>query len=133
MLLCLGLGAAQLIDPPSGSVIADFEGTINATTINCVVTDQLGTRAINTWSLGNFRDVPEQGFTLDLAPELFLLGGDPIPNFPDFTYHNQMTILNLTSELDRVVLYCALQTEIVANFTLRIYRKDPTYSSCAFN
>jgi hypothetical protein len=74
--------------------------------------------------VGNFRGVRLQGFDLNLAPELFLLGGDPIPGAPDgVTYDNQMTILNLTSELDRVVLYCSLQDVAVANFTLRIYRK----------
>ena len=106
-------------------MIPGFEGTINATAVNCNITDQVGNRAVTTWSLGNFRGVPEQGFVVDLAPELFLLGGDPIPSVPELTYGNQMTILNLTSELDRVVLYCALQVEIVANFTLRIYRKGP--------
>ena len=117
------MGAAQ-VDPPSGSVIASFEGTLNATILTCNVTaPQTGSQAITSWSVGNFRGVSEQGFDLNLAPELFLLGGDPIPSFPSATYDNQMTILNLTSELDRVVLYCALQDVIVANFTLRIYRK----------
>ena len=106
-------------------MIADFEGTINATAVNCNVTDQVGNRAITTWSLGNFRGVPEQGYVRGVAPELFLLGGDPIPGAPGVTYDNQMNILNLTSELDRVVLYCYLQQEVVANFTLRIYCKDP--------
>ena len=123
MLLYTGLGAAQ-VDPPSGSVIANFEGTLNATTLTCNVTaPQTGSQAITSWSVGNFRGVSEQGFDLNLAPELFLLGGDPIPDCGGATYDNQMTILNLTSELDRVVLYCALQDVIVANFTLRIYRK----------
>ena len=46
----------------------------------------------------------EQRFDLNLAPELFLLGGDPILSAPlSITYDNQMTILDLTSELDRVV------------------------------
>ena len=117
---CLGTVG---VDPPSGSVIGNFEGTINATTLNCNITNEVGNRAATTWSLGNFRGAPEQGFTVDLAPELFLLGGDPIPNLGGLTYGNQMTILNLTSELDGVVLYCALQLQIVANFTLRIYRK----------
>ena len=124
MLLYIGLGAAQ-VDPPSGSMIADFEGTLNATTLTCNVTaPQTGSQAITSWSVGNFRGSAIQGYSLNLAPELFLLGGDPIPGAPDgVTYDNQMTILNLTSELDRVVLYCALQDVIVANFTLRIYRK----------
>ena len=120
-----GLVAAQ-VDPPSGSVIANFEGTLNATTLTCNVTaPQIGSQVITSWSVRNFRGVTEQGFVRTLAPELFLLGGHPIPaGVPDgVTYDNQMTILNLTSELDRVVLLCALQEEILANFTLRVYRK----------
>ena len=121
--IAIALGVAQ-VDPPSGSVIADFEGTLNATTLTCKVTDpQTGSRAITSWSLGNFRGARLRGFDLDLAPELFLLSGDPIPGVLGATYDNQMTILNLTSELDHVVLYCALQDIIVANFTLRIYRE----------
>ena len=104
-------------------MIGNFEGTLNAATVTCNVTDPLGNRAITSWSVGNFRGVRLQGFDLSLAPELFFLGGDPIPSAPSATYDNQMTILNLTSELDQVVLYCALQNEVVANFTLRIYRK----------
>ena len=117
---CLG---AVVTNPPSGSVVANFEGAINAITVTCNVTDPLGNRAINTWIVGNFRGARLQAFDLTLAPELFLLGGDPIPSFPSATYDNQMTILNLTSELDYVVLYCGLGGELEANFTLRIYRK----------
>ena len=119
---CLG---AVVTDPPSGSVVGNFEGAINAITVTCNVTDQLGNRAINTWSVGNFRGAQLRGFDLNLAPELFLVGGDPIPSFPSATYDNQMTILNLTSELDHVVLYCGLGGKLEANFTLRIYRKAP--------
>lgn len=111
------------MDPPSGSVIGDFEGAINATTLTCNVTDSLGNQAITSWSVGNFRDVRLQGYNLNLAPELFFLGGDPIPSVPSASYDNKMTILNLTSELDWVVLYCALQDKVLANFTLRIYRE----------
>ena len=113
------------MDPPSGSVIGNFEGTLNATTMTCNLTTPWGSRAVTTWSVGNFRGVGLQLYLLSLAPELFLLGGDPIPGGqPDgATYDNQMTILNLTSELDHVVLYCSLSSETVANFTLRVYRK----------
>ena len=105
-------------------MVANFEGTLNATTVTCNVTDEFGNRAITSWSLGNFRGAAIQGYSLGLAPELFLLGGDQIPSFPSATYDNQMTILNLTSELDRVVLYCGVGGELQANVTLRIYRKN---------
>ena len=120
----VGFGASQT-DPPSGSVMAGFEGTLNAVTITCNITDRFGYQAITSWSVGNFRGLPIQGFVRTLAPELFLLGGDPILGAPDgVTYDNQMTIRNLTSELDGVVLYCGLGGELQANLTLRIYRKN---------
>ena len=107
-------------------MVANFEGTLNTTTVTCNVTesDEFGNRAITSWSLGNFRGSAIQGYSLDLAPELFLLGGDPIPGVPDASYDNEMTILNLTSELDRVVLHCGVGGELQANVTLRIYRKN---------
>ena len=114
-------GAVQ-VDPPSGSVVADFEGTVNAATLTCNVTDEFGNRAVTSWDLGNFRGVSRQGFTIDLAPDLFRVGGDRIPGAPNFTYDNQMTILNLTSELDQVIVFCGLSTA-EAEFILRIYRK----------
>ena len=117
----VAFGAAQ-VNPPSGSVIANFEGTVNATTLICNVTDEFGNRAVTSWDLGNFRGVSRQGFTIDLAPNLFLVGGDPIPGSPEFTYENQMMILNLTSELDQVMVFCGL-IFAEAEFTLRIYRK----------
>ena len=105
-------------------MVANFEGALNATTVTCNVTDEFGNRAITSWSLGNFRVPGIQGYSLGLAPELFLLGGDPIPGVSDASYDNEMTILNLTSELDRVMLYCGVGGELQANVTLRIYRKN---------
>ena len=36
------LGLATFVDPPSGSVIANFEGIENPTTINCNITTDQG-------------------------------------------------------------------------------------------
>ena len=118
-----GLGAAE-VDPPSGSVIARFEGTVNVTTLTCNVTDNQGNQAVTTWSIGNFRGVFLQTIDLTLASDLFLFGGTPVPSAPNFTFDNQLTILRLTSELDGVVLYCGIGGDLQqANFNLRIYRK----------
>ena len=126
---CMGLftsnvafGAAQ-VDPPSGSVVADFEDTVNAATLTCNVTDENGNRAVTSWDLGSFRGIPRQGFTINLAPELFVLGGDPIPSAPSFTYDNQLMILRLTSELDNVIVFCVSSETTEAEFTLKIYSK----------
>ena len=57
------------------------------------------------------------------APELFSFSGDPIPGL-NFTYENSLTVTNLTSDLDGVIIYCGTGVQPrQANFTLRIYRK----------
>ena len=113
-------------DPPSGSVIADFEGTANVTTLVCNVTGPTNERGITVWSVENFRGGSGvAGLLLTTAPELFGFGGDPIPSAPNFTYLNRLTIRQLTSELDEVVLYCGTgSSSLQANFLLRIYRKQ---------
>ena len=103
---------------------------MNAATLTCNVTDENENRAVTSWDLGNFRGISRQGFTINLAPELFLLGGDPIPSAPNFTYDNQLTILRLTSELDQVMVFCGLGGSIEAEFTLRIYRKCLCIQTC---
>ena len=118
----------DFVDPPSGTVIANFEGTENVTTLTCNVTDdQTGDQAITAWSIENFRGVSEaRAILLDLAPELFLFSGDPFPSDPSFTFINRLTILRLTSELDEVIVYCGIGAGAAAeqaNFTLRVYRK----------
>ena len=122
----IGLGAAQT-DPPSGSVIANFEGTANLTTLVCNVTNPAinNEQDITVWNIANFRGV--SGVTRLLtttAPALFEFGGDPIPATPTFNFNNRLTILQLTSELDEVVVYCGIGgNSQQANFMLRIYRK----------
>ena len=129
--LCIhaGLGAAKA-DPPSGSEISNFEGTVNATTLTCNITnDQTGNQEITSWLIGNFRGVLEvRNILADLAPDLFLFSGDPVPSNPNYHFINQLTILRWTSELDEVMLYCggagAAARYRQANFTLRVYRKQ---------
>ena len=126
-----GLGQAFGVDPPSGSVIANFEGTLNATTINCSVTNSQGIRVNTQWTLTNFGGDLDALFTLNnIAPELFSFSGDPIPGF-NITYMNSLTVTNLTSDLDGVIIYCGtgLQSQ-QANFTLRIYRKLDDNNGC---
>ena len=123
----VGLGAVEGVDPPSGQVIADFEGAENVITIMCNVTNggnpliQLETR----WSIANFRGKADlQIITDTFNTSLFLVSGDPDPMGPSGSFRNRLTILRLTSDLDGVILFCgvgALARQ--ANFPLRIYRK----------
>ena len=113
-----------MVSPDSGTTIANFEGTLNATTLTCNVTFQEN-QISTTWSVGNFQGV--QGIQIlnqNLGTELFATGGDPDPNNPGLTYLNQLTILNLTSELDGVTVFCGTGGDLEqALFHLRVYRK----------
>ena len=119
--------------PPSGSVIANFEGTLNATTINCSVTNSQGAQITTQWTLTNFGGDESDAFIFTLnnvAPELFSFSGDPIPGF-NLTYQNSLTITNMTSDLDGVIIYCGTGKQFQqANFTLRIYRKLNDNNGC---
>ena len=117
------MGAVTFTDPASGSVIANFEGTENATTITCNVTNSKGNQISTQWALTNFRGSTGLQTVNNAAPELFEITGDPIPDTM-FTFSNRLTILNLVRDLDRVTVFCgsgAMPQQ--ANFLLRIYRE----------
>ena len=112
------------MDPPSGSVIANFEGALNAITINCSVTSSQGFRITTEWTLTNYGGSDATFTPNNLpTPELFSFSGDPFPG-TNSTYLNSLTVTNLTSDLDGVIVYCGTGARPQqANFTLRIYRK----------
>ena len=103
-------------------MVANFEGAINATTLTCNVIDQ-GVQRTTTWSVINFEGEPDIR-PITIADTLFTFGGDLIPN-TTFTYLNQITIVNWTSALDGVTLFCGVGGDLdQANVSLRIYRKS---------
>ena len=118
-----GLGAVDFVNPPSGSVIADFEGTQNASTLTCNVTNDQGLQILTQWTLRNYGGHDSQLQSIAVAPEFFSVSGDPT-GFPSLTYRNRLVVLSLATELDTVMVYCGGNDQFQqANFTLRIYRK----------
>ena len=118
-----GLGTVDFADPTSGSLIADFEGTLNAVTITCNVTNSQGAQITTQWNLENFRGSAGLQTVNNIAPELFEITGDPIPGTM-FTFENRLIVSNLVRDLDHVTIFCgsgAMPQQ--ANFVLRIYRK----------
>ena len=112
----------QFVDPPSGSVIANFEGTENVTTLRCNVTTDQGLQATTRWGIENFRGVSALQNILDnnFEPTLFLISGDL---YNGFNTANRLIILRLNPELDRTILYCGTgPMPQQANFPIRIYR-----------
>ena len=105
-------------------MIANFEGTVNASTLTCNVTNEQGLQISTVWTLQNFGGHGfDQFLTATSAPEFFLVSGDPTI-FPSITYQNRLVVLSLTTELDAVMIYCGAGEQLQqANFTLRVYRK----------
>lgn len=110
--------------PPSGTLITDFEGTENATTLICNISSgaaQIGT----TWSIENYRgNAGAELVDITGGPEPFVVSGDPRPGLPEFTFFNELTISTWTADLDRAIIYCGTgQDQREATFPLRVYRK----------
>ena len=117
-----GLGAASFIDLPTGNVVANFEGALNATTLTCNVINGQGTQETTAWSVENFDGVPATR-PIENTDTLFLFGGDLIPN-TTITYLNQITIVNWTSALDGTTLFCGTGSfPEQASILFRIYSK----------
>ena len=119
------MGEESFTDPPSGSLIVDYEGTKNVTTITCNVTNSQGIQITTQWTLANFRGSAALQTINNAAPELFEITGDPIAILGTmFTYRNRLTVLNLVRDLDHVTVFCgtgAMPQQ--ADFVLRIYRE----------
>ena len=125
------LGAVTFVDPVSGSVVANFEGTNYAATLICNVSNAQGVQISTQWTLGNFRGEASELRSITSAPELFSATGGPIPSDPRISYRNQLQIVRMTAELDRVQVYCGGNEQLQqANFTLRIYRKYIRLQQC---
>ena len=120
-----GLGAATFIDLPTGDVVANFEGAINATTLTCNVTNTNGQQVSTIWNVANFDGVPNirRVSTADPDSNIFLISGDLRPGLT-ITFGNRITVLNWTSAVDAVTLYCGTgEIPHQAGIALRIYSK----------
>lgn len=126
----VGLALADFVqvDPPSGSVVADFEGAVNASILTCNVTNSEGFMVSTAWFVQGFRGSSSlQAISGNFETEIFSVGGDPRPNDPSRTFLNELTILNFAADLDGVTVYCGTgQNREQANFTLRVYSKLKT-------
>ena len=112
--------------PPSGTVIANFEGARNATTLFCNISGDGVTQITTTWSITNYRD--STGLSdLTSSPEPFIVGGPPNPLAPEFSLLNELTVSNWTADLDGATIFCGTgQNQQEASFFLRVYHKSYT-------
>ena len=117
-----GHGAASFIDLPTGDVVANFEGAVNDPTLTCNVTNE-GSQVSTIWSVANFGGVatPRPVTIADPQSDILLISGDLRPNLT-FTFGNRITVLNWTSTVDAVTLFCGTGREPEqVSISLRIY------------
>ena len=119
------LGLATFVDPPNGSVIANFEGTENPATISCNITTDQGVQMQVTtqWHVEYYRGNTTLLSISSLPPGLFEITGDPV-DIPDVTstFENRVRVLNLVSDLDGAIIFCGIgAVPRQAHFVLRIY------------
>ena len=103
--------------------MANFEGAVNATTLTCNIISDQGNQVTTTWSVANFEGITA---VRPLTPQdtLFSFGGDLIPN-TTITFLNRITIVNWTSALDGVILYCGIGSDLdQASVLLKLYSKS---------
>ena len=123
-----GFALATFVDPPSGSTIARLEGAMNAVTLACNVTLSDGlTQTFTEWFVRNLRGNDAlQIINNNFFPEVFSVGGDPLPTDPTRTFRNQLILLNFTAELDGTTIFCGtggIGNREQAKFYLRVYSK----------
>ena len=127
--IILAHGLVLSTQPAGGSLIANFEGDENATTLVCNISGDGVTQITTTWSIQNFRG--SVGLTdLTASPEPFIVSGPPNPSAPQFSLLNELTVSNWTADLDGATIFCGTgQDQREASFFLRVYRK-PIYILC---
>lgn len=110
--------------PLSGSLLVDYCGAKNFTTLNCSILTS--SRPVHiVWSVQHLRNNSAILMVEDnTEPELFYIVESVKTASQNFFSQSYFTILNLTSELDGVIVYCGTKEEPkIANFSLRIYCK----------
>ena len=111
--------------PESGSTVVGGEG--ESVTFYCrVLNEPNGTQVATEWFIQRIGAGSPR--TIVPTQSNFNITGEPFPNpvVPGQTYQTNLTILSLTSDLDRANLSCGrggTPPTIDASFILRIYRK----------
>ena len=112
--------------PESGSTVAGGEG--ESVTFYCRVLNEInGTQVTTEWFIDT-RDAGGFQTIVGGPGSNFVITGEPLPNpvIAGLTFQTNLTILSLTSDLDRANLSCGrggTPPTIDASFILRVYCK----------
>jgi hypothetical protein len=128
VLFSTGLGVVLFSQPPNGTLIANFEGAMNATTLFCNISGDGINQITTTWSIQNYRG--STGLVdITSSPEPFIVSGPPNPLAPQFSLLNELTVSNWSSDLDGATIFCGTgQDQREASFFLRAYRKSKPHT-----
>ena len=120
-LTCEGFDTHMKPVPSSGTLLADSLGAENFTILNCSILAS-STPVTVLWRVENFRNSStDLVVKSDTAPELFYIE-EKVTKSKHFFTQSHLTILNLTSDLDGVVVFCGTNEDPkLANFSIRVY------------
>ena len=110
--------------PEPGTTIAGVENETDVS-VFCEVTDG-GMQEVTRWSILTQNDENQNPNSVnDVQPEYSITGELVSPSgTSNLTFGTNLTILTLTPDFDRAVLFCGNSSNReAANFTLRIYRE----------
>ena len=108
--------------PSSGTLLAENLGTKNFAALNCSILSYNEPVSV-LWSLRNISS--DQIVDNNTAPKLFYIEEEVINiTSKNFFTQSRFIILNLTSDLDGVVVFCGTHEDPkMSNFSLRVYCK----------
>ena len=114
------------LSPTPSTTVAELEGPTNIT-FNCDTYDGELTQVTTLWT---YRLPSDSASSIIVNPEdhlEFVISGTTGNNsFPFPTFRNRLTIVNMTSRLDGVLLFCGGFRQgfnELASWTLRVYRE----------
>ena len=121
--------------PESESTVVGGEG--ESVSMYCRALDETnGMQVVTEWLIQRTGASSPQ--TIVRTQSNFNITGDPLPNpvIAGQTYQTNLTIQNLTSDMDRAVVHCGCggtPPAIDASFILRIYRKCVYFELACLN
>ena len=124
----LGFGQVTMTIPGSGDNIVGDVGDKNFVLFCELLQD--GMEQSTVWSIMVEGQTGQS--TINRGDPGFNITGDPIPGNPGFFFNTNLTILELTADLNNAIIYCGVPaTLLVANFTIRLYSEFMLcYSVC---
>ena len=113
-----GFSLVEVTIPDSGSTIVGDEGDEDIQ-LFCNLTLN-GNEQATVWSIMMEGQTTQS--TITVVDPAFNITGEPIPGPGNFSFNANLTILELTADLNNAIIYCGVSGNLLAaNFTIRLY------------